>query len=133
MRGGARQEQPAGDKTAGDNSEVRTKRKRNGTTRRRATKNSSSRESGDTIAEIAEETGRRCTTITGWLRRFEKEGKDGMPQRSRSGRPPRTSAEHDAAMVKMTSRHPLMPLEHVAAAAGVDNIHVSVFYTPEES
>ena len=49
-----------------------------------------------------------------------------MPQRHRSGRPPRTSAEQDAAMVDVASRHPFMPLRDVAAAAGVENIHVSL-------
>ena len=49
-------------------------------------------ESGHTIAEIAEETGRHYTTVARWVRRFE-EGEDGIPQRSRSGRAPGTSAQ----------------------------------------
>ena len=87
------------------------------------------RENGRTIAEIAEETGRHSTTIARWLRRFEEEGEDGMPQRHKSGRPSRTSAEQDAAMVDVASRHPFMPLRDVAAAAGVENIHISLVST----
>ena len=98
--------------------------------RRRATKHSSNRESGHTIAEIAEETGRHYTTIARWVRRCEEEGEDGIPQRSRSGRPPRTTAEQDAAMVEqVASRHPFMPPKDVAATAGVDNSHVSLLST----
>ena len=71
------------------------------------------------------------------MRRFEKEGgrgEDGIPQKSRSGRPSRTFSGQDAVMVTVTSRHPFMPLQGVAAAAGVDNIHVSHgVYAPEES
>ena len=52
-----------------------------------------------------------------------------MPQRPRSGRPPMTFAEEDAAMVEVVSRHPFMPPKDVAAAAGVDNIHVSLLST----
>ena len=83
------------------------------------------RENGRTVAEIAEETGRHKTTIARWLRRFEEEGEDGMNQRHKTGRPPRTSAEQDAAMVEVASCHPFMPLRDVAAAAGVEDIHVS--------
>ena len=52
-----------------------------------------------------------------------------MPQRPRSGRPPRASAEQDAAMVEVISFHPFMSLKDVTAAAGVDNIHVSLVST----
>ena len=80
-----------------------------------------------TIAEIAEETGRHYTTIARCLRRFEEEGEHGMPQRPSSGRPPRTSAEQDAAIVEVASLHLFMSLRDVATAAGVDNIHVQIF------
>ena len=76
-----------------------------------------------------EETGRNYTTIARWVRRFEEEGGDGIPQRCNSGRPPWTSAEQDAAMVKVASRHTFMPPQDVAAAAGVDNINVSLLST----
>ena len=52
-----------------------------------------------------------------------------MSQRPRSGRPPKTSAEQDAAVVEVASRHLFMSLKDVAAAAGVDNIHVSLVST----
>lgn len=82
------------------------------------------RENGHTVAEIAAETGRHHTTIARWLRRFEAEGEAGMPQRHRSGRPPKTSAAQDAAMAGAASSHPFMPLRDVAVAAGA-NVHIN--------
>ena len=99
-------------------------------------------ESGHTIAEIAEETGRQCTTIAtinhppspqhhhGKMtapNRGGGRGRDAAEVQNRSST--QTSAEHDAAMTEVASHHPFMPLRDVASAAGVDNIHVSLVST----
>ena len=95
----------------------------------------------NTIAEIAKEKCRDYTTIARWVRRFEEQGGERTGYRrgpGRSGRgpgrPSGTFAEQDAAMVAVASRHPFMPIQDVAAAAGVGDIHVSHgVYAPEKS
>ena len=58
-------------------------------------------EGGKTVAQVAEETGRHKNTIRRWLVRHAEEGEPGMAKRPKSGRPRKTTAEEDAAMVQV--------------------------------
>lgn len=63
-------------------------------------------ESGKTVDEVAAETGRSSRTIRKWRNRHEEEGEPGMAKRPKFGRPRKTSAEQDAAMVEAGSYRP---------------------------
>ena len=62
-------------------------------------------ESGQSIAQVAHETGRCRQTIAKWRKRHEEEGEPGMAKRHSTGRPRKTTAEQDAAMVEVSSRN----------------------------
>ena len=70
-------------------------------------------ENGKTIAEVSFETGRSRSTIERWKRRHEEEGEEGMARRPKTGRPRKTTAEQDAAMVEVcecrAKRKPFLP------------------------